>query len=349
MKTSPNREQQLFLVAGGVILVLILVVVTVNVMRSTDSPEQVTEENVTPRPVVNLPAPGKNADRTAGSSSWAADTAPAPVFGKDQEEQPDQEEADLETPAEGDEGSVRPPSQAHQATGATNKGRSSALSPLDGAREMLATNRGKGNTGREEDGEDSVEPNTASERNPGATGTSRLSRTATEPPLSTSKAPASKKVGKTSKKETHVALTSEETRTLPKARPSGKNASAQKPAEDYSDVIAKIARKNEIKPTPSAPQSAKVSPPDMHQSAPGRDGFSVQVASFSQASKATELVEKVSALLFEGRRLPVYQSGGRGHYRVRIGPFANRMKAERVVRFVSQKAGISGHVMPPSQ
>ncbi|MBF0359218.1 MAG: hypothetical protein HQL70_11500, partial [Magnetococcales bacterium] len=51
MKASPNREQQLFLITGGVILLLILAVVIFNMVRS---PTEFVEEKVAQRPMVKL-------------------------------------------------------------------------------------------------------------------------------------------------------------------------------------------------------------------------------------------------------------------------------------------------------
>ncbi|MBF0609890.1 MAG: SPOR domain-containing protein [Magnetococcales bacterium] len=69
MKTSPNREQFLFLGAGGIILGLILVVVVFNMWGSNTGKQMEEEANV--RPVVSLP-PQKG--------STVESNAPAQVF-----------------------------------------------------------------------------------------------------------------------------------------------------------------------------------------------------------------------------------------------------------------------------
>ena len=92
MKNSPNREQQLFLVTGGIILILILGVVIFNMIRR---PTALVTEDLAPRPVVKLMAPGGTGSGsgtnvggsgTRGESpgsgrSWIDGITPAPVFG----------------------------------------------------------------------------------------------------------------------------------------------------------------------------------------------------------------------------------------------------------------------------
>ncbi|MBF0368481.1 MAG: SPOR domain-containing protein [Magnetococcales bacterium] len=78
MENAPNREQQLFLVTGGIILVLILVVVVFDLVRSPKEPESV---DIT-RPVVKLPAPpeGTAPKKARGETRWITTVSPAPIF-----------------------------------------------------------------------------------------------------------------------------------------------------------------------------------------------------------------------------------------------------------------------------
>ncbi|MBF0144126.1 MAG: hypothetical protein HQL59_11795, partial [Magnetococcales bacterium] len=72
MTTSPNREQLLFLVTGGIILVLILLVVIFNMVRDPDRDDE--EEPKEPRPMVKLTAP------EGEKQGWVSSVSPAPIF-----------------------------------------------------------------------------------------------------------------------------------------------------------------------------------------------------------------------------------------------------------------------------
>ncbi|MEO5346005.1 MAG: SPOR domain-containing protein [Magnetococcus sp. YQC-9] len=77
MKASPNREQFLFLVTGGIILVLILLVVIFNMVRSPG--DLLAEKETQPPPKVKV------GDRVndANKSAWLTQVAPAPIFNAD--------------------------------------------------------------------------------------------------------------------------------------------------------------------------------------------------------------------------------------------------------------------------
>ncbi|MBF0164886.1 MAG: SPOR domain-containing protein [Magnetococcales bacterium] len=77
MKASPNREQFLFLVTGGIILVLILLVVIFNMVRSPG--DLIVEKETQPPPKVKV------GDRAgdANKSAWLTQVAPAPIFNTD--------------------------------------------------------------------------------------------------------------------------------------------------------------------------------------------------------------------------------------------------------------------------
>ncbi|MBF0417856.1 MAG: SPOR domain-containing protein [Magnetococcales bacterium] len=77
MKASPNREQFLFLVTGGIILVLILLVVIFNMVRSPG--DLITEKESQPPPKVKV---GDRAS-DANKSAWLTQVAPAPIFNPD--------------------------------------------------------------------------------------------------------------------------------------------------------------------------------------------------------------------------------------------------------------------------
>ncbi|MBF0463312.1 MAG: SPOR domain-containing protein [Magnetococcales bacterium] len=73
METSANREQQLFLIMGGVVLTLIIGVVIFDVLERSGG-DTMTEET---RPVVRNAAPDAREGKTA---KWIDAMAPAPVF-----------------------------------------------------------------------------------------------------------------------------------------------------------------------------------------------------------------------------------------------------------------------------
>lgn len=83
MKASANREQFLFLVTGGIILVLILLVVIFNMVRSPG--DLIAEKEVQPVPKVKV------GDRTPeeGKSPWLTQVAPAAVFNTESQSKTD--------------------------------------------------------------------------------------------------------------------------------------------------------------------------------------------------------------------------------------------------------------------
>ncbi|MBF0425566.1 MAG: SPOR domain-containing protein [Magnetococcales bacterium] len=74
MKVSPNREQQIFLIVGGIIFGLIVVVVVYSMIQD---PKQTVVEDVVKRPTVVAPAnrPTEDAKRP-----WIETVRPAPIF-----------------------------------------------------------------------------------------------------------------------------------------------------------------------------------------------------------------------------------------------------------------------------
>ncbi|MBF0285557.1 MAG: SPOR domain-containing protein [Magnetococcales bacterium] len=96
MKNSPNREQMLFLIAGGIIMVLILAVVVFNMIREPSRDATAQPET---RPVVSgvIPPPGGGDAKT---NEWVTTQriAPAPVFANAPSDSPAKEAPPKEAP-----------------------------------------------------------------------------------------------------------------------------------------------------------------------------------------------------------------------------------------------------------
>lgn len=94
---------------------------------------------------------------------------------------------------------------------------------------------------------------------------------------------------------------------------------------------------------PSAPPApVTVAPPATRQTDPVRkqtSGNYVQLGVFKQKDNADKLVERVRQNNLAGNASieSMYNSG---HYRVRIGPYANRTEAEQAIVAIKQKLGI---------
>ena len=77
----------------------------------------------------------------------------------------------------------------------------------------------------------------------------------------------------------------------------------------------------------------------------------VRLASFSNENNALRLMNTLSSILFNGRRLPVSKSnmkvGDKMFYRVQLGPFANYDQADRAVRLAQRRANIKGVIISP--
>ena len=95
-------------------------------------------------------------------------------------------------------------------------------------------------------------------------------------------------------------------------------------------------------PAPAAPPPA-AAPAAAAEPSPGA-GWAVQVGSFGDRENADVLAERL-----RGRGYPVlttpFRSGEQVLYRVRVGPFTQRPKAESQLARVQQQLGLNGRVV----
>lgn len=89
-------------------------------------------------------------------------------------------------------------------------------------------------------------------------------------------------------------------------------------------------------PPPAPPPPAPASPPPAETSAAADEGFIVQVFSSHDEEQARKIRSQVEAEGYTAFISPVDQSG-ETFYRVRIGPFEERARAERAARGLKKK------------
>jgi DedD protein len=111
-----------------------------------------------------------------------------------------------------------------------------------------------------------------------------------------------------------------ENKPAPEAKPA---APVEKP------VVAK-------KPEPAKPATAKI-----------EDGWMVQVGTFSNTENATRLRDRLRSLGHSVHADSV-TVGGKKAMRLRVGPFADRAKADKAQAQIRKETGVAGVVQSPS-
>ncbi|MBF0096990.1 MAG: SPOR domain-containing protein [Magnetococcales bacterium] len=103
------------------------------------------------------------------------------------------------------------------------------------------------------------------------------------------------------------------------------------------------------KPLRTLPVAPVASAPAASEEEKERGEFWVKLATFSNEANAQLLSQTVSSLYLDGQSLPVVRNDfvheGKPYYRVRVGPFADRQWAERVLLLVQQHVNINGTVV----
>ncbi|WP_130472895.1 SPOR domain-containing protein, partial [Candidatus Magnetaquicoccus inordinatus] len=103
------------------------------------------------------------------------------------------------------------------------------------------------------------------------------------------------------------------------------------------------------KPLRTLPVVSTVTPAPASEDEKERGEYWVKLGTFSNEANAQMLSQTVAALSLEGKTLPVVRSDfvneGKSFYRVRVGPFADRNRAERVVQLVHQHVHITGTIV----
>ncbi len=339
MKTSPNREQQLFLVAGGTILLLILGVVIFNMVQPPGKGTR--EETITPRPVVVLDSRPNGTTKKHTDSPWFSSVSPARIFteGDKNGSGPRHSTADavssraIKKPVETTSGQDRRGTIGSMDR--VGEGWTPNAGDLETARIASARERKKSlqlNVPRID--ANKIGQNRITSDKPSIS--DRLQKSEPTPPQRTTRKPLPTRA---KKKPPPVRITDEKPLALAK-KPSRSRftpAPARPTTTERRPVLA-----NKKRPVPA------------ERPATPKRGYSVQVASFSSAGNARALAQRLGALPFEGGKLPVYRSsvtvaGGKTYHRVRVGPFQDRNQAQRAAGFVRRSANLSGTVMPPGR
>jgi DedD protein len=109
---------------------------------------------------------------------------------------------------------------------------------------------------------------------------------------------------------------------------SSEAAQAAPPAESKPAPVAK--------PAPAKPATVKI-----------EDGWMVQVGTFSSTDNATRLRDKLKSLGHSVHTDSV-TVGGKKAMRLRVGPFADRAKADKAQAQIRKETGVAGVVQSPS-
>ncbi|MBF0191672.1 MAG: SPOR domain-containing protein [Magnetococcales bacterium] len=318
MKASPNREQFLFLVTGGIILVLILMVVIFNMVRTPG--DLIAEKEPQPTPKVKV------GDRTADSnkSAWLTQVAPAPIFNPDGAQNPTEPKVEIDA-----KDLTAPDNSQPDASKPQEAWNPKEASALESARlESRPLSRDGGLTpAKNTPGESHSPP--------------PMPRMAADGPGSRTAPPAPVRG-----------------ETAHPPQPSAQDAERADHGNDPNAALGSPPRrqtKNAPKNQTDEPEeSADPNDKTLQKSAtPPPAGFSVQVASFNDTEHATALANKLSNLMFDGKRMPVYQNsqktGKKSVFRVRLGPFPTQARAQQAANLANAKTGVKGTILGSNQ
>ncbi|MBF0154486.1 MAG: SPOR domain-containing protein [Magnetococcales bacterium] len=327
MKASPNREQQIFLIVGGIIFGLIVVVVVYSMIQD---PKQTMVEDVVRRPTVVAPAnrPSEDAKRP-----WIETVRPAPIFENAQARtvvppRPDQA-GELPSGAANEEAGH--PDQQQAAQGGQQAAQSGQKSPPVAAAVAPAAAKKGGKT----------------------------------PPAASKPGGNADAIGAWAANEQREQVMPEpEEGPQPKAKPGANAKQPPRPAQGEPSPAAKGVR---TKGDPSPPRTAQQTQPTKAPAQPANEepeeaapaaapaggGYSVQLGSFNSSDRAKAVQEKVRKVQFEGRPMPLFQKvnvvSGQSHYRVRMGPFSSQKQAEQAAQLVMRQTGLEGKVLSPGK
>ncbi|MBF0180918.1 MAG: SPOR domain-containing protein [Magnetococcales bacterium] len=327
MKSSPNREQLLFLATGGIILVLILVVVIFNMVRGPGDLTAEEETAAAPQAKVGDRAPENN------RGSWLTRVSPAPIFNS--ETKPAAETVAAKPAAKTDE-----------------KWNSKEASSMEVSR-LESKPAPKENTLSQS------KPPSPLPKNPPAP-TKETRAEAPPPPPQKGATPAAKPgevddfleveppakpmVAKGMEKPVEKPLEKSVAKNDPPPKPIEPPSRNKKPAEEEAaePETAKPATR-----TPAATEAKEATPAATIANQKGR--YVVQMGSYTDSSHATEMAVKLSQLLLDGRRMPVHKMyrtmNKKTVYRVTLGPFGSLSLAQRAADLAQTKAAVKGTVV----
>ncbi|MBF0379645.1 MAG: SPOR domain-containing protein [Magnetococcales bacterium] len=360
MKASPNREQQLFLITGGVILLLILVVVIFNMVSS---PSDLVEEDVAKRPMVKLTDRMGRSDRyqNKGLSGTAA------VFSNHVNDELNYEKLNNRTvlkpgeslPTKEQQNAEAPPEEGHVLGGQTpdeelQGGWNRSPAELEAVRKEVAFKKEEARklaeAKKKKAEADKLKQANAEKLKKAQEAKQEAARRIREAEL------ASKRALERSKAAKQQPVTNR-AKELPPTNIDFSKAIAdalakQKKAQQNQQPKQYVAKKqlNSVKPVAKKEPARAVEPSG---SVTPKNGYSMQIASLSNAERSRALQSKLRSVMFNGKRMPVYQETAnirsKTYYRVRLGPFSTRTKAEKAGRLIKEKIGMEGRLIKPSK
>ena len=348
MQTSDSREQLLFLVTGGIILVLILGVVIFNMVQQSGKASQARESAI-PRPVVKHAKPS---DPDPQKTSWIDAMAPAPVFGLSSDSPAKVTMAEKEKVDASQDGATepQPKEEAPPHTKVVVSKRSVApwgswsanAGAVESERQALMNEdkqkpaRGEepdSNDGLEDEGlallEESQEPLNAEIIS------DEIERLVALPATQQIMVKKSRVVSPLLQSARMLQLS-----PVPRRFPSSK----------FTSVPVLRANKPPVKTSANSRRNSRGTAVAANVVEPG---YWVRLASFAQERNAWRLVNNLSVIPFEGDQLPVSKGDikveNKTYFRVQMGPFSNYEQADRASRLVRRRVNITGVIISPRE
>ncbi|MBF0414321.1 MAG: SPOR domain-containing protein [Magnetococcales bacterium] len=387
MKTSSSREQQLFLITGGAILFLILAVVVFN-MISTPSPVSevatlpASKVQSAENKVAEV-AKGSSNDAWKINLGAAKETPPASqdlantvLLAPKEVVPPVTESAESGADPLGKARQMLESAPGGAKAGQGNAAKSHAASPNSGSAAAAGATVWNRDPGTLESARKEMEAASTPEQSAHSPTIKPVAKQ-TPPPVKVAKVPEKmdraekpEKTEKPEKLEKPEKIEKPERTATPPEPPKPvqavKPAQAPKPVQpakpvqaakaDYSEALTQVIAKqydtnatddDEEESTP-APAVKKAAPAKPAAASASGSSYQIQIGSFATADKAQALVERIAAVTYQGRRIPVNQSNatvnGKTYFRVRAGPFSSRDSAQAALHALSQK-GVSGSIV----
>ncbi|MDD2768097.1 MAG: SPOR domain-containing protein [Methylococcus sp.] len=161
--------------------------------------------------------------------------------------------------------------------------------------------------------------------------------------------PAQTPVAEEGLEEGYVEEDSAPAEAAPPVKPTAKPAAPKKtPAAAVPPAESKPVPEKTAKPQPKATEAPPRKPEAAPAAAPetGASAWLVQAGSFVEEANARGLVEKLRQNKLSAYAETVRGNSGKVTYRVRIGPEADKAKAEQALKQLESVAGIRGYLVP---
>ena len=316
MKTSESREQQLFLVAGGIILAFIIGVVVFNMVQES-AEDNVTDANVSPRPVVTSAMPAKEATK---KTSWIDGIAPAPVFS-----------------AANDSPSF-PPITARVVENQKDLPIKKSADGQDLARTMAPSSSVPAESGGSMKALGSWFPNA------GALEAVRQVLLDDETfPIEAASSDDGRSPGE------YVRPLAVHNHTEEREFPPGTAPGLLSTALNASPMLRLRMSPVPSKFPPSVASANKIA--SIRSSISADPGYWVRLASFASEKNAFGLLQDLSVIPFESGEMPASKSdiivNDQIYYRIQVGPFSNHAQADRAAHLVRRRVNMTGIIISP--